>query len=188
MLQISPYLPLARFYLITFDWKNTEKLAAQWEKQEAGHSAVLLALGLQYSKLGRLDDAERCLKAAIEVAPVMSNYSALAEFYQEHGKTDSWLATMQKMLDLPDDGLDHARICNSIAGYYIGRRQWQKACPYAEGAAQSYSEWGLNVPPIATKVFSSGKKPNRCCGPGPSATEAVSLGGTTSASAPAGAT
>jgi tetratricopeptide (TPR) repeat protein len=143
LLRISPYSPMAKFCLITFDWKNTEKLAAEWEKQEAGHGAVLSALGQQYSKLGRLEDAERCLKAAIEASPVMSHYGTLAEFYQEHGKMDQWVATMEKMLDLPDYGLYHARIRASIAGYYINHRQWQKARPYAEGAAQSYSAWGL---------------------------------------------
>jgi tetratricopeptide (TPR) repeat protein len=143
LLQISPYSPMAKFCLITFDWKNTEKLAAEWEKQEVGHSVVLSALGQQYSKLGRLEDAERCLKAAIEASPVMGHYGTLAAFYQEHGKMDQWVATMEKMLDLPDYGLYHARIRASIAGYYTNHRQWQKARPYAEGATQSYSAWGL---------------------------------------------
>ncbi len=145
LLRISPHSPLAKATLIEHDWKSVEKRAADWEKSARRQPAVLEALGKRYSAAGRDADAERCLKAAVEAAPGVERSLALAEVYRKQGKMDLWQATLEKCLDQPDYGLSHASVCNDLAKHFMDRREWDKALPFAEGAAESYSAWGLET-------------------------------------------
>jgi tetratricopeptide (TPR) repeat protein len=67
----------------------------------------------------------------------------LAFVYRKQGQDDRWVATLEEQLKQPDYYLDHASVQSEIAKHYMWLKQWEKALPYAEGAAESYSAWGL---------------------------------------------
>jgi hypothetical protein len=145
LLKISPYSPFARGQLIQHHWNDVQEKAEQWDKESASHPGLSAALATQYTSLGRWDDAERCLQAAILVVPSdLSLYQQLATLYQQQGQTDRWLATLEGYLNQRDFGLEHYSVQSQIAHHYMYQKQWEKALPYAEGAAESYSAWGLS--------------------------------------------
>ena len=63
--------------------------------------------------------------------------------YKKQNKMEQWQETLEECLNHPDYGLSHASVCIDLANYFMERRQWEKALPYAESGAQSYSGWGL---------------------------------------------
>ncbi|MEN6459123.1 MAG: tetratricopeptide repeat protein [Thermoguttaceae bacterium] len=141
--KISPYSPYAKIILIENDWEHVAKQAAEWEKAGEQFSGILAALGERYAAVGRYQDAERCLRNAVDIMPSYQGYLRLASVYKQQQKMDEWKSTLEEYLNHPDYGLSHSQVCNQIAQYYMERGEWEKALPYAEGAAQCYSAWGL---------------------------------------------
>jgi hypothetical protein len=145
LLRASPYSPYAIAILIQRDWTSVEKLAAGWEKTGSRQPAILGALGIHFATVGDLAAAERYLKAAAELAPSVENYGRLADFYRAYSKTEQFLATLEKILQLPDYGLSHSHARQEIAAYFMARKEFTKALPYAEAAAESYSNSSLDT-------------------------------------------
>jgi len=146
LLEVSPHSPRAQALLIEHHWDEIQDKVEEWDKQSAAHPAVSFALANRYSDLGRWDDAERCYRATIAVVPgSFASYNRLAELYQQQGKTDRWLETLEEFLKQPDYGLEHHQVQKNIARHFIQQKEWEKALPYARGAAESYSGWGLRV-------------------------------------------
>ena len=57
---------------------------------------------------------------------------------------DRWKQTLEKALDLPVMGLQHATIRNEIARYHMRRKEWKReAVVYADAAAESFSAWSM---------------------------------------------
>ena len=106
---------------------------------------VLTALIERYLSLKRLDDAERCARQQIRAAPDYSTYETLAGIYKQKGDMAHWKETLEKSLDLPAMGLEHASVQNKIALYHIDRKEWRQAVAYADAAAESYSEWSMET-------------------------------------------
>jgi tetratricopeptide (TPR) repeat protein len=118
---------------------------AEWAKQAARYPGLLAALGDYYSVRKQYADAERCLVASKQLTPNPSVYDRLSKIYRVQGMSDKWLATLRESLEQPCSGLEHAYANMAIAHYYMNRRQWQEALPYAEGAGASYAGFGLHV-------------------------------------------
>ena len=140
--QISPHAPLAHTILIEDAWPHAQKLAAEWVK-DCQHPTVLRAIGSKYLALGRVNDAERCLKQSLALSADLATYRKLADVYKAQGKTALWLQTLEEFLKQPDPGLDHARVRVDIAHYYMMKNDYQKARPYAEAAAQTWAAWAM---------------------------------------------
>ena len=88
--------------------------------------------------------AERALSRYMELSPDLWAYQTLAANYKAQGKIDRWLETLEKFLNNVEDlGLDHAKVRVEIADYYMGLKQWDKAKPYAEAAAQTWAGWAM---------------------------------------------
>ena len=144
LLLMSPHSPMARTELVRFDWESSQSQVAQWEAEAGQYPALLVALAARHTEAGRYADAERSLKAAVKTVPGnVSYWRQLASVYQLQGQTDRWLATLEEYLQKPDYGLSHYSVRSEIANYFMNQKQWEKALPYAEGAAESYSGWGL---------------------------------------------
>jgi tetratricopeptide (TPR) repeat protein len=144
LLKASPYSPLARGLLVQYHWDDVQDKVAEWDKAAAQYPGLASTFAQRYTNLGRWDDAERCLKGAIKIVPSdLALYRQLGAIYQQQGQTDRWLATLEEYLKQPDYGLEHFSVQSEIAYHFMNRRQWQKALPYAEGAAECYSGWGL---------------------------------------------
>ena len=139
---ISPHAPIARATLVKADWTRAQTNAAAWEK-ESQHPRLLLELGKRYQQLKRFEDAERCLNKSIALSPDEITYRQLAIAYKSQNKMDNWLQALEGFLSQEDPGLGHAKVRVEIAEEFMRRKDWTKALPYAEAAAESYAEWAL---------------------------------------------
>ncbi len=107
--------------------------------------AVLAALGLHYSNAKNYDEAQRVLSRYITLSPDAWAYQTLAGNFKAQGQLDRWQETLDEFLNKVEDlGLDHARVRVEIANHYMGLKQWDKARPYAEAAAQTWAEWAMD--------------------------------------------
>ncbi len=140
---ISPWSPFAGSLLIENDWDTVSKDLPKWEELAASHPGLMRTIAWRYYKDKHTEDAERCLKTAISVSPDKDSFRMLADIYKEKGDKKKYLDTLEEFLKFPDYHLDHGKICEEIAYYYMSDRKWHKALPYAERAAETYSAWGL---------------------------------------------
>jgi hypothetical protein len=83
------------------------------------------------------------IKGSRKAAPDYQADATLAGIYQKRGDMVRWKETLEKSLDLPAMGLQHASVQNTIAQYYMERKEWKEAVVYADAAAESYSEWSM---------------------------------------------
>ena len=107
---------------------------------------MLTALAKHHLEDGKFAAAERCLKAALPLAPDESTYRQLAGVYEKQGQEDKWLATLEEFLQRPrgpGEGFDDARVRQTIALHFMERKQWEKAEPYAEEAAKTGAGWAM---------------------------------------------
>jgi HEAT repeat protein/tetratricopeptide (TPR) repeat protein len=138
---ISPYAPFARAFLIKEDWAAVQNRVAEWEKE--GQPLVLRALGQHYRRQAQFDAAERCFKEYLQVAPDYDGYSDLAELYKQQKKMDKFQETLEESLKIEDIGLNHAQARVRIARELMEQKQYRKALPFAEAAADSYAAWAM---------------------------------------------
>ena len=140
---ISPWSPFGGSLLIDNDWENASKDLKKWEELAAWHPGLMRVIAQRYMKDNHNDDAERCLKVAISVSPDKDSFQMLANIYYDRGEKKKYVSTLEEYLNYPDYHLNHGKICEQIADYYMEDRKWHKALPYAERAAETYSGWGL---------------------------------------------
>lgn len=141
--QVSPYGAAGAAAMIQFDAETAAGHLNEWEKEHAAHATVLSALSHHYLKLKQQADAERCLNAYIAVSPDGWAYRALANQYKQANKIDEWLKTLDGFLEQEEFGLEHAQTRVEIANFFMERKEWEKAKPYAEAAAESWAEWAM---------------------------------------------
>jgi tetratricopeptide (TPR) repeat protein len=141
--EVSPYAPTTVALQITHDWSYAEKHAAEWEKRYSTSPEVLNALGTRYQQLKRYDDAERCLLKRVETAPDFAGYRNLSNLYWQKGDVARWIEACDDALEQPSFGLEHARMRTSIANYYVARKEYDAALPYAAAAAQTGAAWAM---------------------------------------------
>jgi tetratricopeptide (TPR) repeat protein len=142
LLSISPQSPLARGYLVSVGAASKDQIA-HWEKPAVKYPFLAYALAGHYAKAKQWDDAAGWCQVAIKIAEDTDLYQFLADVYQKKGDERRWLETLEAALRLPDYALDHAQIQSKIAYHFMAKKQWKRALPYATGAAESYSGWGL---------------------------------------------
>ena len=91
LVAVSPDSPFAKALLIELDWPNVKQYADAWEKDAAHQPAMLVALGKRHIEDGKFAAAERCLKAALALAPEQSTYYQLvASMRNRAWKTSGW--------------------------------------------------------------------------------------------------
>ena len=145
LLAISPFSPYAMAVVVERGGESVRGRFPAWEKTAAKHPLLCKVFAERYASEKRLDDAAKWAKAAIDLNPDYSGHMLLAQIYWEQGHEDQWVATLEEFLNQPDYGLEHGWVCMQIARYYMARKNWDKATPYAEGAADTYSAWGLDI-------------------------------------------
>ena len=133
---------MARAYLINADAASKAEIA-EWKKLAPQYPALARALARHHAKAKQWDDAERDCQAALKIVGDSDIYKFLADVYATKGDEDRWLQTLEAVLRQPDYGLEHASVQSDIAWHFMHKRQWKRALPYATGAAESYSGWGL---------------------------------------------
>jgi hypothetical protein len=139
----SNKLPLSVAMRISRDWGHARMETDVDERDYATDPLVMNALADRYFLLKKYDDAERCAKRQVEAAPGFAGYQLLAKVYQAKNDRIRWKQTLDKALELPPAGLEHARIRNDIAIDLLEHSEFRDAVVYADAAAESYSEWSL---------------------------------------------
>lgn len=115
----------------------------EWEEQYGGSPAVMIALYRQNLLFNKRPEAIRCLEKMLAVAPASNWYRELAGLYRAQGNRQKWAQSLELALQLPDPGLNHAKVHYELADEYRQQQEWALARPHAIAAAESYSEWGL---------------------------------------------
>jgi tetratricopeptide (TPR) repeat protein len=142
LLKLSPNAPLAQAKLIGDDWPYAKKFVDTWAITNQ-HPHFWRALGERMSQLGDHDAAKRYLEKAIAQSPDLVTFIKLAESYKAQNQMDKWQATLERVLEQEDTALNHAKVRAEIANEYMRRKDFKKALPFAERAAQSGAEWAL---------------------------------------------
>ena len=140
---VSPHMPTVIALLVDIDWKADNFDAQKLERDYADEPLVISALADKYVALAQSGNAARCLKQKIRLAPDYRSYRSLAEIYKQTQDMKQWKATLEKSLELPSMGLESTSIRVALADYYMQRREFREALPYADAAAQSYAAWAL---------------------------------------------
>ncbi len=143
MWKTSSKLPAAVALRIERDWRHARPQAAAMEKSYRDEPLVMNALLQKYVSLEQFDDAERCAKRLIEIAPDYAAYATLAKIYRQDGQDDRWEQTLRESLKLPAAGLEISGVHNQLARYHMERNEWQKAVRDADAAAGSGAAWAM---------------------------------------------
>jgi hypothetical protein len=143
LLWVSPFSPVGpslgidcgEMYKSRFDeWK---KLAEDWP-------VIASVFARRAAAAGQAEEMEKWYKILTASGDIQA-YQNLAQVYYKQGKMDQWVTTLDDSLKAPDWDLWHGVARTHIARYYMSKKQWDKALPYAKGAAEVYSDWGLQV-------------------------------------------
>lgn len=138
--EVAKELPLSPFARLTYgETYNAEEL----EEKYADSGTVQYGLGRWYQNRKKTEEAVRCYRRAIEVAPDRRHFLALAGLYKQNGDDFGWRETLQAFLETPVHGLDHARVRVQLARHYMEREQYDRAVPLADEAAATGAEWAL---------------------------------------------
>jgi tetratricopeptide (TPR) repeat protein len=142
LLAVSPHSPYAMAVMLRSQGEPQKEEQA-WEEY-AGRSPYLAwSFGEVWCVRGNPAKAVKFLKLAAKLDPSVENYRKLAQVYRELGDDENWLQAWNEFLETPSLGLDHAQVQCEIAQYYAAKRQWDKALPYADAAAESGARWAL---------------------------------------------
>lgn len=143
LIQVSPYSPAAIAELVQLDWVKMAPRALDLEKVLSRQPTVLHALGAKYHELKLAEDAERCFKKEIELAPSLDASRALAEVYRDEGNITKWQKTLEAFLEGEDVGLQHAQVRVELSQHFMKAKEFAKAEPYAAAAAQTWAAWAM---------------------------------------------
>jgi tetratricopeptide (TPR) repeat protein len=144
LLSVSPNHPLARATLIDLAWDKVKDKVNEWEKQSEDNPAFLAAIGRRSFNDKKYEDARRALKRYIEQSPDLWAYQMVADSFKAQRDMARWRETLDDFLAKVEDlGLDHAKVRVQIAEYFMSRKEWDKATPYAENAGESWAQWAM---------------------------------------------
>ena len=140
----SRLAPLTIELLIARGKPEVEAKVATYEKTYLRHAVVQRSLAEYYFKNKRFADAFKCWERSLALSPDGDTYQQLADGYMQQGKADLWLKTLEKSLEAEDAGLDHARTRVKIARRFMRAKEFPRAEPYADAAAESGAGWAMS--------------------------------------------
>ena len=139
---ISPHAPETVIQQFKYGPVTPERLA-EVEAAYPDNPLVQDALAFRHQRDGRFEDSVRCRLRRIELSSDNVAYRYLARQYLDQGREDDWLEAMEASLETEDPGLGHAKARVTIAEHFMEKRDYARAEPYAEKAAESYAAWAL---------------------------------------------
>jgi tetratricopeptide (TPR) repeat protein len=143
LLRYSPDSPLGRAALIETNWEEARPHVEAWEKHHGGDTLVLAQLGFHWLEQGEFDKAERLFEQALAKSHDGWIFKGLAASYRKSGRIDRWIKALDDFLKTEDLALDHAHALEELAKYLMEQKEYEKARPYAELAAQSWAGWAM---------------------------------------------
>jgi tetratricopeptide (TPR) repeat protein len=140
---VSPHSPQAIALLVLYDHEFSPPKMKEWEQDHSEQPVVSKALAIRYTQLGQFADAERCLKRYVELSPDQWGYQYLADVYWRQKQPDKWRESLDESLNYEDFALSHAQTQVKLARYFMEKKDWDQALPYADAAAQSGAAWAM---------------------------------------------
>lgn len=140
---VAPHMPATIAWRVETDPTFTEDQGKEFARQYKDSAPVLYALGDRFAFEKKYDLAEACWRRYNRLVKNPHGWQLLAEMYLQKGDEELWLDTMERALEQPAQGLEHASINVDIATHYLGKRDYRRALPYAMHSAESYSSFGL---------------------------------------------
>lgn len=128
-----------RLQYFNLDQEQVNKLVAEY----GHHPVVAHALADRMEREGKIEAAREYAELAATAAPERRTIERQARIELLLGHEDRWLKLMESILDLPDHGLDHARINEIVAKTYMNQDRYEEARPYAKAAADSWARWAM---------------------------------------------
>lgn len=141
--RVAPHQAATAWLSIREDWPFAREHAEEWEEKFQSLPPILAELGRQYMTVNRLQDAERCLAAALRSQRDWPLYQSLADIYRRQGDLAKWRSTLQAFLKEPSPGLEHARARVMIAEQWMRDGKPEEALPYATDAASTGAAWAM---------------------------------------------
>jgi hypothetical protein len=140
---VSPHSPQAVALLVLYDHEFSPPKMKDWEQDYSNQPVVSKALSIRYAQLGQFADAERCLKRYVELSPDQWGYQYLADNYWRQKQPDKWKEALDESLNHEDFALSHAQTQVKLARYFMEKKDWDQALPYAHAAAQTGAAWAM---------------------------------------------
>jgi tetratricopeptide (TPR) repeat protein len=144
LIEACPDSPFAKAILLREEFPYALHRLPEWDASADQHPRLLHELAVYYERHRKLDDAEKCLKRAIDAFPCLSAHRSLADFYLRCGDEKQWLVAVEEALASTDDGLGHASLRVEVSKHYRSKRNWNQAEVYAAAAAESYAGWAMD--------------------------------------------
>ena len=151
LLGIDPTSPIARAALVNSDWEHVAEKVPDWEREQPWNTPLIAEYGFQLLKLDRDAEAQERFETALKRSPEAWIFRGLAETYRDQKQIDKWVKAAEKILDQPDQGLDHATISNDLAKYLMDEGEIDRAWPWAERGAQSWAAWAMTTASICAE-------------------------------------
>jgi hypothetical protein len=144
LVAVSPHSPHAMGMALRCSHAGPEDERA-WEETAERSPYLAWSFSGIWEARGDLAKTEKFLKLAAQLDPSAMNFRRLAKHYQGRGDEENWLTALEQYLETPELGLEHAEIRSQIAAHFVQRREWDKALPYADAAAESGAQWALDL-------------------------------------------
>lgn len=141
--RISPHAPAIRNHMVVHHWDVVEPQLEGWLKAADRDASQLAALGVHFRDEKEWKRATELFSKARDLSPEFTHIRLLADAYRAQGYIVKWRSTLEEILKQTDYALEHARVRVDIADEYMSRRDFQKALPYAQEAAETYAGWAL---------------------------------------------
>ena len=137
--------PVARAVLVGSDWTHVADKVPEWEREQPWNTPLIAEYGFQLLKLNRDAEAQERFETALERSPEAWIFRGLAETYRDGKQIDKWVKAAERIMDQPDQGLDHATVSNDLAKYLMDEGEIDRAWPWAERGAQSWAAWAMST-------------------------------------------
>ena len=145
LFNIDKTSPIGRAILVNADWASVAAKVPDWEREQPWNTPLIAEHGFQLLKLNRAAEAQERFETALGRSPESWIFRGLAEVYRDGKQIDKWVKAAEAILDQPDQGLDHATICNDLAKYLMDEGEIDRAWPWAERGAESWAAWAMNT-------------------------------------------
>ena len=145
LLAFDPGSPAARGAIVATDWSTAAPKFAEREREQPWNTPFKVEIGFQLLKQKRYHEAQERFEEALGRSPEAWIFAGLARAYREQDRTDNYIRAARVMLEQPDQGLDHATICDGLARHLMQRGQVDQAWPWAERGARSWASWAMET-------------------------------------------
>ncbi len=143
--QVSETSPIRVAMLIKKDFQKMKPKFEDWDTIYGACASYNLAVANGYQAEQDSDQAILYYERYLKIAHDRDVFGSLADIYFQQGDDEKWLATLERVFEHPDYGLDHSFTESTIAATLMSRGLYEEALPWAERAAGSGSAQSMQL-------------------------------------------